>query len=112
MSTPTNVHWCPLRRASGVGCSGGACPSPDHERSERARATLEAIAALPPREREALVRTSIHGDSGRETALALGVSEDVVRQLVHRARRRARAALRVLLPVPLGRLAGHGGEHA
>src|SRR5207244_7742951 len=71
----------------------GRSPEEEHERSERARATLEAIAALPPREREALVRTSIHGDSGRETALALGVSEDVVRQLVHRARRRARAAL-------------------
>src|SRR5205823_6529491 len=41
-------------------------------------------------ERDALVLTSVHGHSGRATARALGVSEIALRQLVFRARARAK----------------------
>lgn len=87
-------------------------PEEQAELSARIRATLAAVAELPPRERDALVWTSIQGRSGRDTARALGVSEGALRQLVFRARVRARAAVSVFVPPALGvrlpSLAGHG----
>jgi len=81
-------------------------PDEQHERSSRARKALAAIASLPERERDALLWTSVHGRSGRDAARALGVSEPALRQLVCRARRRARAAFGLLLPpLPVHRLA-------
>jgi RNA polymerase sigma-70 factor, ECF subfamily len=81
-------------------------PEEQHEQSSRARKALAAIASLPQRERDALVWTSVHGRSGRDAARALGVSEPALRQLVCRARRRARAAFGLLLPpLPVHRLA-------
>jgi RNA polymerase sigma-70 factor (ECF subfamily) len=78
-----------------------ACgPTPDEHAEQRAhtRETLAAIAELPGPERDALVWTSVHGRSGRDTAHALGVSEADVRQLVYRARVSVRAMARAYLP--------------
>jgi RNA polymerase sigma factor (sigma-70 family) len=83
----------------------GRSAEEQHEQAARARTALAAIAELPQRERDALVWTSVHGHSGRDAALALGVSEDALRQLVSRARRRARAAFGLLVPpLPFHRL--------
>ncbi|MEA2141461.1 MAG: hypothetical protein QOC91_1560 [Solirubrobacteraceae bacterium] len=73
----------------------------DVEQNARAREALAAVAALPALERDALVWTAIHGRSGRLTARSLGVTEQALRQLVFRARRRARAAVNVFLPPAL-----------
>jgi RNA polymerase sigma factor (sigma-70 family) len=90
----------------------GRSPEEQVEQSVRVRAALAAVAGLPPRERDALVWTSIQGRSGRDTAHALGVSEGALRQLVFRARVRAREAASVFVPPALtARLpffAGHG----
>jgi RNA polymerase sigma factor (sigma-70 family) len=77
---------------------GSLSPEELIEQSTRARETLAALAELPSRERDALVWTSLHGRSGREAARALGVSEGAIRQLLVRARARARAAIHVLVP--------------
>jgi RNA polymerase sigma factor (sigma-70 family) len=87
-------------------------PAEDLEQSVRVKETLAAIAALPPLERDALVSTAVHGRSGRDAAHALGVSENTLRQLVFRARARTRAAVHVLLPVPLLSKLSHGGRRA
>ena len=82
-------------------------PLEDIELGLRTRETLAAIAALPPRERDALAWTAVEGLSGREAARALGVSESALRQLVFRARAHARKALPALLPPALvNRLSG------
>jgi RNA polymerase sigma-70 factor (ECF subfamily) len=54
---------------------------------------LEAIAALPPRQREVLTLRDIQGYSAEEARNALGVSETNQRVLLHRARSKVRAAL-------------------
>lgn len=54
---------------------------------------LEAIAALPPRQREAITMRDILGWSSKETRNALGISETNQRVLLHRARSKVRAAL-------------------
>jgi RNA polymerase sigma-70 factor, ECF subfamily len=88
-------------------------PEEQIEQSGRVRATLAAVAGLPPRERDALVWASIQGRSGRDIARALGVSEAAARQLVFRARARARAAVSGLVPPALiGRLPASGGRGA
>jgi RNA polymerase sigma factor (sigma-70 family) len=78
--------------------AGGRSPAEHAEQSARTRETFAAIVELPPAERDALIWTAVHGCSGRDTAHALGVSESAVRQLVFRARARARAAVRVFVP--------------
>jgi RNA polymerase sigma factor (sigma-70 family) len=74
--------------------AGAASPDELLERRSQVRATLAAVAGLPPHERDALLLTTVHGRSGYDAARALGVSEPQVRQLVFRARGRAREALR------------------
>jgi hypothetical protein len=78
----------------------------------RVKETLAAIAALPPLERDALLSTAVHGRSGRDAAHALGVSESTLRQLVFRARAHARAAVHVLLPMPLLAKLSHDARRA
>jgi RNA polymerase sigma-70 factor, ECF subfamily len=62
--------------------------------SDQARQVLlEAIAALPPRQRDVIALRDISGWSAAETCNALGLSETNQRVLLHRARSKVRAAL-------------------
>jgi RNA polymerase sigma-70 factor, ECF subfamily len=60
---------------------------------ETRRVMLEAIAALPPRQREVIAMRDIQGLSSEEVRNALDVSETNQRVLLHRARSKVRAAL-------------------
>jgi|GEM_PF-1292333 len=83
----------------------------EFERATRLRAALSAVAALPLREREALVGTSIDGRSSQDVARELGVAAGAFRQLVFRARAHARAGLAAFATPLLGlrvRVAGGG----
>ncbi len=64
-------------------------------------ALLVGMAALPERQRAAIVQTEWEGRSREEIAGSLGLSEGAVRQLVHRARSSLRTAVTVLTPTPL-----------
>jgi RNA polymerase sigma factor (sigma-70 family) len=89
----------------------GPAPEEELERREVARRTLTGLAALPPRQREALLQIAIQGRGQEEVARAMGVSEPAVRQLVHRARTQLRAAATALTPMPLaGWLADFGAR--
>src|SRR4051794_14360407 len=80
-----------------------AGPAPDEELERRivVRATLAGIAALPERQRQALLRIAVEGRPQEDVAAELGVSEGAVRQLVHRARGQLRAAATAVTPMPL-----------
>src|SRR3954452_6894912 len=84
----------------------------DDELERRAvmRQTLASLAALPERQREALLRTSVIGYSQEEVARDLGISEGAIRQLVHRARVSMRAAATALTPTPLVSAAASGAR--
>lgn len=56
-------------------------------------AVRKAVAALPDRQRAALVLVHFQGFSGQEAASALGVSTEAVESLLARARRRLRKTL-------------------
>jgi RNA polymerase sigma factor (sigma-70 family) len=71
------------------------------ERRALMRQTLASLAALPERQREALLRTAVSGDSQEEVARDLGLSDNALRQLVHRARVSMRTAATALTPLPL-----------
>jgi hypothetical protein len=62
---------------------------------------LAGLASLPPLQREALLRTALGGESHEQVAQALGVSDDAVRGMIHRARVALRAAATALTPPPL-----------
>src|SRR5215213_8295602 len=88
----------------------GPAPEEVLERRDVARRTLTGLAGLPPRQREALLQIAVQGRAQEEVARELGVSEPAVRQLVHRARARLRAAATAVTPLPLaGWLADGGG---
>lgn len=57
------------------------------------QALLEAIAALPPRQREIITLRDVQGYSAVEARNALGVEETNQRVLLHRARSKVRARL-------------------
>jgi DNA-binding CsgD family transcriptional regulator len=80
-----------------------AAPSPQEEaeRREVIRETLEAVAGLPERQRDALLRIAVQGRSQDEVAEELGVSRVAVRQLVHRARTAVRTAASAVVPFPV-----------
>ncbi len=61
--------------------------------NETRQVLLEAIAALPPRQREVIALRDIQGYTAVEARNALGVSETNQRVLLHRARSKVRAAL-------------------
>lgn len=81
------------------------------ERQVAAHQTLANIAALPERQRVALLRTALGDDSQEIIARDLGLSHGAVRQLVHRARLSLRAAATAITPPPLAAwLAGTGAR--
>jgi RNA polymerase sigma-70 factor (ECF subfamily) len=63
------------------------------ESDETRRVLLDAIAALPPRQRDVIALRDIQGYSAEEARNALGVGETNQRVLLHRARSKVRAAL-------------------
>src|ERR687895_970598 len=78
--------------------AAAADPAEEVERRALVRRTLIAVAALPDRQRDALLRTAIAGQGQDEVARDLGLSSTAVRQLVHRAR--ASVRMGAAPPVP------------
>jgi RNA polymerase sigma factor (sigma-70 family) len=76
-------------------------PEDEIERRAIVRDTLAALAALPERQREALLRVAVQGRSHEEVAEDFGLSHGAVRQLVHRARTTLRAAATAITPLPV-----------
>jgi len=91
-------------------------PFDDIVRRDEMRETLANLAALPDRQREALVRTAISGDPQSAVAHDLGITDGAVRQLVHRARAQLRAVATAVTPAPVvawaASLGPAGGEPA
>ena len=71
------------------------------ERRAVVRQTLQGLAALPERQRDALLAIAVEGRSQAEVASELGLTEGAVRQLVHRARTTLRATATAIVPLPL-----------
>ena len=71
----------------------------DHaaERQEGLRDVVTAVQALPRRQRDAIVKRELEGRSYDEIAVALGVSNGAVRQLLSRARTSLRAGAAVVV---------------
>lgn len=63
------------------------------ERQDLVRGVRSAIAALPPRQRMALVLAKYEGLSYEEVGKVLGISEKAVKSMVHRARETLRVRL-------------------
>jgi len=79
----------------------GDTPQDDLERRTVIRETLAGVAALPERQREALLRTAVGDGSQAEIARDLGLTDGAVRQLVHRARTTLRTAATAITPFPM-----------
>ena len=75
-------------------------PGDELERRAVMRQTLASVAALPDRQREALLRTAVSGDPQDEVARSLGLSDNALRQLLHRARVTVRGAATAITPLP------------
>jgi RNA polymerase sigma factor (sigma-70 family) len=71
---------------------------------ESLRSVVRAVADLPERQREVIVRQEFEGLSQEQIAADLGLTAGAVRQLAHRARASVRAAAAALVPAPLWRL--------
>ena len=71
------------------------------ERTQDLRDLLVAVQALPERQRDAILLRELEGRSYAEIALALGVTDGAVRQLLNRARNSLRAAAAAVTPMPL-----------
>jgi RNA polymerase sigma factor (sigma-70 family) len=81
------------------------------ERAQGLRELVVAVQALPARQRDAILLRELEGRSYEEIAVALGVTDGAVRQLLNRARHSLRAAAAAVTPWPLlSRLAA--GESA
>src|SRR5215208_2311272 len=71
------------------------------ERTTGLRNLVVAVQALPERQRSAILLRELEGRSYEEIAIALGVSDGAVRQLLNRARDTLRAAAAAITPMPL-----------
>ena len=100
--------WTSSRRGS-TASSGRTRWSP---RRERFRRVIGAVSALPPKQRQVIVRHAVDGDSHERIATDLGMSAGSIRQLAHRARRTVREAAAALLPGPLLRVLPFGADAA
>jgi RNA polymerase sigma factor (sigma-70 family) len=89
---------------------GVAGPEIVVERRDDVRRALHGIAALPSRQRTALLAVAVEGRSHTEVAAELGLSDGALRQLVHRARTSVRAVATILTPPPLA--AAAAASHA
>jgi RNA polymerase sigma factor (sigma-70 family) len=76
-------------------------PDQAFELRERLRSTVEAVKALPERQRNAVLLREVDGLSYEQIASALGVGDGAVRQLLHRARTTLRGGLTAVTPVGL-----------
>ena len=75
------------------------------------RETLAEVAALPPLQREVIVRTAVGGDSHEQVASDLGITNGAVRGLLYRARTTLRTGITALTPPPLlGWLVGRSDQ--
>ena len=79
----------------------GVGPVEETEIQDDLRRTLDGIAALPGRQRDALVAVAVDGRAHADVGRELGITEPAVRQLVHRARASVRAVASALTPYPL-----------
>jgi RNA polymerase sigma factor (sigma-70 family) len=79
---------------------------------ERFRRVIGAVSALPPKQREVIVRHAVEGESHERIATDLGMTAGSIRQLAHRARQTVRAAAAVLIPSPLMRFLPVGADAA
>ncbi len=73
----------------------------DIERGLVVREALAEVAALPPLQREVIVRTAVGGHSHEQVASDLGLSDGAVRGLLYRARTTLRTATTALTPPQL-----------
>ncbi len=73
----------------------------DIERGLIVREALAEVAALPPLQREVIVRTAVGGYSHEQVASDLGLSDGAVRGLLYRARTTLRTATTALTPPQL-----------
>ena len=73
--------------------SGAAEPADAAETRERAAEVRQAVAALPPRQRAAIVLRHFQGLTYAEIGEGLGISVSAVESMLFRARRTLRANL-------------------
>jgi RNA polymerase sigma factor (sigma-70 family) len=93
----SDYDYCKLSES----LSGADAPQADLDRRIAVREALAGLAALPEMQREALLRTAVEGDTHRQVARDLGLSENALRGLVYRARAALRAAAAAITPTPL-----------
>ena len=79
---------------------------------ERFERVVDAVSALPPKQRQVIVRHALDGDSHERIATDLGMTAGSIRQLAHRARQTVRAAAAALVPSPLLRFLPVGADAA
>ena len=80
------------------------------QRRERFSRVVNAVQALPDKQREVIVRHALDGDSHETIASDMGMTAGAIRQLAHRARATVRAAAASLFPAPLARFLPWGAE--
>ena len=68
-------------------CDGRSTNDASHAPGAELREVVNAVQALPPRQRDAIVMRELEGRSYAEIAARLGASDGAVRQLLNRARR-------------------------
>src|SRR3954452_1853663 len=76
-------------------------PAAELERRDEMQRALTSIAALPSRQRAALLAVAVDGRAHADVAQELGLTDGAVRQLVHRARMTLRTGATALTPLPL-----------
>jgi RNA polymerase sigma factor (sigma-70 family) len=76
-------------------------PAAELERRDEMHRALTSIAALPSRQRTALLAVAVDGRAHSDVAAELGLTDGAVRQLVHRARTTLRTGVTAITPMPL-----------
>src|SRR2546423_5065490 len=83
------------------GMDGVMRPDQAVEGRERIRSLIASVKRLPERQRDAIVLRELEGRTYGEIAVALGVTDGAVRQLLNRARTTLRAGATALTPYGL-----------